>query len=182
MSKSDVRMVVYVEPEYHNDQWGDDLFYVVARPRKMKFEDGEQMPYGSFYTFEGDLPLDDFQVRCSGHMRDGVIQGCYVEYGNQVRVELHSAEQMVKVLRKVTRGQDKLNREFGYLRADDPAGYIARVARILGITHFGVRPADGSSEFRNGYKFQWWDAAMLETLISERIKQLRIRQGVEVSA
>lgn len=66
--------------------------------------------------------------------------GWSVEYRDIYSVNAERAEVMVKTLRKVNRGLEKMQAELGY--AETFAGYVARVAKVLGVKTFMWRTTD----------------------------------------
>ncbi len=84
--------------------------------------------------------------------------GWRVEYRNAYSVDLQRAEEMVRLLRKIERGMAKIEREFGY--CESFGAYVARVAKVLGITTFGWRAEDGERSFAySDSRYRWTDAA-----------------------
>lgn len=82
----------------------------------------------------------------------GDTYGWRAEYRDIFSVDLHRAESMVKTLRKITRGMEKLNAELGY--PETFASYAARVAKVLGVKKFGWKVDGRSSTYAdNEYRF-----------------------------
>jgi hypothetical protein len=98
--------------------------------------------------------------------------GWRVEYHNVYAVELARAEAMVKTLRKIERGLERLRAEFGY--PESFAAYVARVAKVLGVKQFGWRSPDGGM-FPNGTQYRWTDAdglaSHVHTLVRDFTKE-----------
>lgn len=186
-STADIRMLVTVEPPRYAGMgatWAKDYFHVIGRPMKMRWEDGDgqMMPYGSFYSHEGDPFYEHLRVSSQGDVNSGSIYGFEVEYYEPTGIRLYDCERMVKVLRMAERKLTKMNAELGYVGANDIAQYMARAAKALGISQFGFHPRDGGTHFANGERYRWCDAAMLDMNIADRVKDLRERAGVLVEA
>lgn len=110
-----------------------------------KNDDGELLNYTDSNRWDGDYQYADFQVRAylggySGGEPD-MIWGRGFEY-KPFRVELAQAEVMVKLLRKLAKGMDVAERESGYLAEADYAGYLFRIAKIIGVGEYYVRNSD----------------------------------------
>jgi hypothetical protein len=79
--------------------------------------------------------------------------GWRVEFAQPYSVNLERAAEMVKVLRSIDRGMDKLKAQFGY--PDTFAEYVARVATVLKVRTFGwsVERNSGWSYDDGHYRF-----------------------------
>lgn len=86
-----------------------------------------------------DRPLKDLRPQAWLDDKSGMIFGMSTEYRDVHSVDLRTAEAMVKTLRKLERGMEKLSESEGYVKADDFATYLLRAARVLGIKAFYVR-------------------------------------------
>jgi hypothetical protein len=115
--------------------------------------------------FETGAEYADFTVSCylpKGD-EDGAPYGFATDYRTPYNVELYRAELMVKLLRKVGKGLERLDSERGWLGGGDFAAYALRVAEVLGVRDFYVRNDDArgltmSSVFRStdGAGVQMW--------------------------
>jgi len=93
-----------------------------------------------------------------------VLWGPSHRYSNVHSVELANAEAMVKHLRKMSKGLDKLEQTEGY-----PAGYFQlamRVARIVGAKEFYVR--DDKNAMTLGNAFRKTDATGVQVWLTAR--------------
>jgi hypothetical protein len=89
------------------------------------------------------------------------------------RVKLEQAESIVKVLRKVHKGLDRLNDTEGYLPDGDFAGYVFRVARILGIGTYYVRNTKRAAAV-SGERFRLVDGVGVQSYVSARISEGKV--------
>lgn len=99
--------------------------------------------------------------------------GAYVEYGTVHSIDMARAERMVKTLRTITRGLDKLRSSEGYLTDTDLPALLFRVARTLKIKSFYVRNTREARE-RSGERWRKADAGSVQAWYSmalENIKQ-----------
>lgn len=123
----------------------------------------------SFRSGDMGAHLADFEV--SAYLdRDNEHAWCPGHYFDAYRVDLDEAESIVKVLRKIQKGMDKVTREHGYLAADDFTGYLFRVAAIVGIRTYYVRNSERGREM-TGEKFRHADAASVQVWLREREKE-----------
>jgi hypothetical protein len=113
---------------------------------------------GSIRNFSTSIrrePLADFKI--TGQLdRNGDIYGWRAEYHDVYSVGLTDAETMLKLLRKVDRGMEKLRAEWGYPQTF--RDYVAQVGKIIGVKGYGYRVDDG----RTGWSYdentyQWTD-------------------------
>lgn len=86
-----------------------------------------------------DRPLKNLIPQAWLDEKTGEIFGMGTEYRDVHSVDLRTAEDMVKTLRKLERGMAKLSESEGYVNSRDFATYLFRVARVLGIKTFYVR-------------------------------------------
>jgi hypothetical protein len=93
------------------------------------------------------------------------------EYRDLYRLTLSEGEPMIKVLRKVQRGLDKLTAELGW--PDSLGAYIARVGKILGVERFGFYAPKGEPRWASGELIRWDNASHLNSNINDRIRALR---------
>lgn len=129
-------------------------------------DEGEMLNLLSGYSvWDGDNSLADFVVHA--YLND---DGDPYGFGHKFEphsVDLDQAEKMVKVLRKVARGLDKANADQGYLRDEDFASYLIRVARILGIKTFHVRNNRRHKEM-SGQTYRRTDGSGLQSWVRNR--------------
>ena len=88
-----------------------------------------------------------------------------VEYRNLYSLDLAKAESAVKVLRKISKGLDKLNAKYG--RADRFGAFVLRVADVLGIDSFVFN----KSESPNGWDIRVIDAEAAEYWINAAARE-----------
>lgn len=128
-------------------------------------ENGEFRTPGSGYTYD-DGYLEYFEISAYAYAshedRAGTLYGLSADYRLPFRVDLTLAEGMVKLLRKVTRGIDKLNESEGYVQEGDYAAYLLRVARILSIRTFYVRN-DRTARDRSGERWRRATASVVQS-------------------
>lgn len=173
--RSDIRMLVKVESSPYD--YERKYFHVIGKPVKMRWEESDQehMPYGSFFTHEGDPFYENLRVYSQGDMATGSVYGYEVEYRDMVSIKLSTAEQMVKVLRAINRKMEKIQSELGYPQSFPE--YLARAGKSMGVSQYGFLPVFGST-FSNGEHYRWHGATMIDTMVTERIKVLRREAGV----
>lgn len=168
----DIRMIVEVSAS----NYGDPYFHVTARPVKHVWD--EHSKSWSFRSgFEYDEPrYGDLQVRAQGSLdEDAPSYGWNVEYHQPYRVTRGDAEEMAKVLRKIERGVEKMTADLGY--AENIGQYIARVAKVLGITSFGMFPPKGEALWSSGERVRWDNASHLNWQIEQRVVELRTQHA-----
>lgn len=116
-------------------------------------------------------PLADLIVRASYDPKltsPGTTYAWATEYKDVYSVDLRRAEGMVKTLRKVDRGLERAQMEWGH--PDTFAAYAMRVAKALGIKTYGYK-ADGRSNFYDGNDYRWVGAADLQYRINHLIAE-----------
>lgn len=159
-SKEKLAFVVQIEEHY-------DIRRVVAKVCRVTTSGELRRP--SFGSGDLGAHLADFEV--SAYLdRDNERAWCPGHYFDAFRVDLEQAESIVKVLRKIQKGMDKATREHGYLAADDFAGYLFRIAAILGVRTYYVRNSDRGREM-TGETFRHADAASVQVWIDAREKE-----------
>jgi hypothetical protein len=84
-----------------------------------------------------------------------------------LRVDARLAEVIVKSLRRIRKGLDRADSEQGYLSndADGWAGYLFRIAAILGIRAYYVRNSDRGQE-TTGERYRRTDGAGVQSWLS----------------
>jgi hypothetical protein len=167
----DIRLTISVEGSSY-----DDYYHVIARPVKPEYRQGEPTSWWAAFDY-GEPAYSNLQVSSQGNLREPEqpAYGWEVEYRGRYSIELRDAEAMVKVLRKVDRGLERLKSELGY--PETIGAYIARVAKVLGIRTFGFESTDREL-WASGEKWHWCDASTIQWQIDERIKVLQERIGV----
>jgi hypothetical protein len=127
---------------------------------------------GSTSSFDTD-PYADLVI---GAQYDGATTerqpyGWEVEYRDVYSANLRRVEAMVKTLRKVERGLEKLRAEWGY--PDSFAAYVVRVGKLLGTSEFGYKAAGNDSSYDSN-EYRWTDADGLryriQALVAEHDK------------
>ncbi len=122
-------------------------------------------------------PLADLRVTAqSDSASESESYGWRVEFRDSYAVDLARAEEMVKVLRKVSRGMAKLEAQFGY--CESFGAYVARVASVLGISRFGWRTDTGSGGFYSDTRYHWTDAVGFGLRVSSVCREFRAAREV----
>lgn len=103
--------------------------------------------------------------------------GFSVEYRNLFSLDLRQAEANVKLLRKLDKGLDKLNAEFGY--ADSYPVFVARVGKVLGVKLYGWTSDDRGWYSENDYR--WTDATGIASRVDHLTREWAKEIGVEIS-
>jgi hypothetical protein len=119
-------------------------------------------------------PLADFEVRALADPEAtfGATYGWSREYRGVFSVDTQRAEVMVKHLRKLDRGMEKLERELGY--ADSFPSYLARVASVLKIRTFGWKVAEGGQRWTyDGNEYAWGDATRMSDWVTRQLNDYR---------
>ena len=117
--------------------------------------------------WNGGEEYADFAVHAylANRPGDEPIWGPGHSYNSQ-RVELRDAERMIKLLRKVDKGLEKLRQEEGWLAPTDYCGYVLRIARILGIKTFYVH-ADEQAKMHGLGKWRKLDGSGVQSWLGE---------------
>jgi hypothetical protein len=102
-------------------------------------------------------PLADFRISAQADSSDPTkIYGWTVGYRDIFALELREAEVKVKLLRKIDRGLERLQSQYGY--PESFAAYVARVGSVLGVKLYGWK-AEGNATFMDGNRHRWTDAS-----------------------
>lgn len=114
--------------------------------------------------FDAD-PLGDLHVsaQLDGGTANEQAYGFKVEYREAFSVDLARADAMLKTLRKVERGLERIRSELGY--AESYPAYLARVAKVLGIKQFGWRVGERDGSLYEQNRYHWTDASGLSSYI-----------------
>ena len=168
MSARDLDLAMVIE--VFASQYGDDFFHVNGRVVKRVWRDGEWM-FDSGFQYD-EPKYGSLRVSAQGNLdSEEPAYAWATEYHDLYRLTLVDAEPMVKVLRKVQRGLDKLTAEFGW--PDSLGAYIARVGKILGANSFGFYAPNGEPRWASGELIRWDNASHLNSNINQRITALR---------
>jgi hypothetical protein len=122
----------------------------------------------------GPHPLADFQVRAlaDAEATFGDTYGWSREYHEVFSVDTERAAVMLKRLRALDRGMEKLERELGY--ASNFPSYLARVASVLKIRQFGWRVAEGGQRWTyDGNRYAWGDATRMTDWVTRQLAEYR---------
>ncbi len=131
MRKNKPEMFFTVATEAGN--YPDAPTEIIARPSYVH-ADGDIVSASYGYSEAPARELEDFSVRMylpNARMEDPY--GLRYDF-RRYSVELRDAEEMVKVLRKLRTGLDRLDTAEGYVIPGDFATYLIRVGRVLGVT------------------------------------------------
>ena len=145
-----------------------DFLRIVLHPVKVT-ADGT---IRNFSTGSWDIePLADFQLSASvdRSVDSSAPYGWTAEYRNAFSVDLRRAEQMIKLLRKVDRGMEKLRGEWGY-PATFPV-YVSRVAKIIGATSFGFAVDKGRGWSYDDGEYRWTDVDGMTYRINDIVRE-----------
>jgi hypothetical protein len=122
-------------------------------------------------------PLADFRISAQADSSDpSKVYGWRVEYQNIYSLDLREMEVKVKLLRKVEKGLERLQSQFGY--PETFAGYVARVGTVLGVKLYGWK-ADGNSTFMDGNRYRWNDASGISARVDQLTREWAKSIGVE---
>lgn len=100
--------------------------------------------------------------------------GWRVEYRDLYSVNQRRAEAMVKTLRKIEKGLERLEAKWG--SPDTWAAYVIRVGDVLGVKVYGHQQ---STEARSmtGEMYRWGDANTLRWQVTDRIAKFDNQYG-----
>ena len=107
-----------------------------------KYENGEQVPYGTDSKYDRTmLYFDGLRVSSQGDARSRLragepLYGLSCEYHDCFTVGLDEAQRMVKTLIKIDKGLLKLKEQRGYTRSFGE--YCGRLAEVLGCTQIAI--------------------------------------------
>lgn len=120
-------------------------------------------------------PLADFIVRGRALVDPsslGDTYGWHRGYHDVYQVDTDLAAVMLKHLRRVDRGMQRIEADLGPAR--DLAAYIARVANVCKIRSFGWKVADGGPSWTyDGNAYAWSDATGLMMWVERQIAEFR---------
>lgn len=168
-TKLDVRFLLQVEQR----QWADDGdLDVYAYPVYVIEEDGQE----KIRNFTGSLGDEDehralHNLRFSSYYNptsDTPLWGWSIAYRDVFSVDLAEAERMVKMLRKLHKGFDRLTKQYAY--PESYPAFVARFASLLGVSQFGFK-ASGDGVFMDGNTYRWCDASNLSGYLDYAIRQ-----------
>lgn len=134
----------------------------LERTLRLRFEPVRMLPDGELRNYVEGYPdahtwLAD--LRITAQQTAGLAEQPYawrVQYMKPYSVDLERAEIMVKTLRKIARGLERLEAEFGY--PESFAAYVTRVGSLLKVKQYGWRAERGET-FADGTGYRWTDAA-----------------------
>ena len=162
-NKTEFHFLLSTEHRYEH------TYILTARVAYLK--DGEHRYPSNSYLFKPEFEFADLHVTAYVDQENEGPWGCKYFY-NMDYVTLSNAEAMVKVLRRLQRGLDKLNAERGYLEDKQFAEYLMRVGDVLKIRNFYVRNSDKAAEV-SGSMFRSVDGAGLQRWVSYQVQELR---------
>lgn len=163
--KPDVRFLLDVKPSKYSDTLDVDFNIVLIQDGKIRnpsrYEVGSEfceLHIGSF------CERDDagFSVR---HASDGIY------YKDLLTVDVRDAEVMLKTLRRLIKGMDKLSSEIG--RPQDFASFMAYLARVIGCTDrpFGrLATIGGTGWTYDDNDYRWMDVDDLRYHLHQKIR------------
>lgn len=167
----DIRLILSVERSRH----GGDSIDVTAYPVQIVTEDGQERVRNITESGFDPHPLANFRVNALSQIDPdssfGETYGWTVEYREAFSVKLDRAEVMVKTLRKVNRGMEKLAATYG--RPTAFSAYLAQVASVLGISVFGRLEHQGRGYSHDDNEYRWSDASSLSYWLSAALDKAR---------
>lgn len=102
------------------------------------------------------------------------VWGWGFSYQQPYRVETYRAEQMLKLLRRVDRGMEKLLSERGWPTNGDFHAYALRVAEVLGIKEFRVKNNERGRQI-SGEIFRRTDGSGVQSWIAAQVEESGVR-------
>ena len=160
-TKLRLAMCLQVETEYGTSR-------IVARIVTVADDGSLRNPLSSSY--DDDAPYADFAVTAYVDNEHTAPWGMSYEYRRPFTVNLRTAENMVKILRKIDRGMQRLNASQGYVTENNYAEYLFRVAGVLGIREYYVRNTD-KARARSGEMFGKRDGAGVQYWVADRVSE-----------
>jgi hypothetical protein len=176
----DIRMAVRVERPYY----GGDYLSIQARPVYLEWDEHTNamgIRYFSDYAFENQ-ELAKLTVLGQADLRNEEPPYAWDHYPGATYTDMTSAdlrqlEGMVKQMRKIERGMNKMRDELGY-----PQTYgqnLARVGKILGVTSYGFEPTNGEERWvSDNERWRWVSAGMIDDYVNAHIERIREKVGM----
>jgi hypothetical protein len=168
---------IIIGAEKPSDSYSDDVRFLRFRAYPVRVSDSDGIRNFSSGSYDHS-PLADLvisaQVDSSDPMRP---YGFEVGYRNLYSLNLREAEANVKLLRKLDKGLEKLNAEFGY--ADSYAMFVARVGKVLGVKLYGWTLGDRGWYSENDYR--WTDATGIAGRIDHLTREWAKTAGVDIA-
>lgn len=136
--------------------------YGSGRTLSLRFAPLQMLPNGELRNYvDGydDAHTSLADLRITAQQTSGLTAQPYawrVEYREPYSVDLKRAEIILKTLRKIARGLERLEAEFGY--PETFAAYVTRVGSLLKVTRYGWHAERGET-FADGSRYRWTDAA-----------------------
>lgn len=170
MAETETRFLLDTEVQHYDRP----TLRLTVRPVYIDADDGRLRNYIDSF---GKEPLADLTINAQADYVSDDAYGWRVEYKQPYSVTLRDAETMVKLLRKIDKGLAKLDAKLG--RAESFGAYVARVAIVLGVEHFGKK-VDANHDY-DGTGYRWLGAENfiyhVETVVSD-FKKTDVREGV----
>lgn len=165
---SEVRLLVSVDA---SRDMGQSLMSLVVAP-VYAGEDGFLRNYTDSW---GDEPMADLRISAQADYVSEDAYGWRVEYAQPYSVDLRRAEMMVKTLRKVQRGLDRMERDLGY--AESFGAFVARVGKVLGVSRYGWISEHGEVSWQySDNTYRWTDAAGMGLHLSRVVRDFKAQQ------
>lgn len=157
-------MVFQVESNHGSPQIVGRICYLneegeLRNPLGDRFEEGAEF---ADFAVHGYVPQPNHDPE--------YVWGFGYSYLQPYRVETYRAEQMVKLLRRVDRGMEKLNSLRGWCGTGDFHAYALRVAEVLGITEFYVKNSERGRQM-SGQLFRHTDGSGVQSWISALVEE-----------
>ena len=127
-------------------------------------------------------PKDQFygglRIRCQQDPRNLNPYGHQIEYHDMYTINLRSAERMLKTLKKINRGIDRLYAKFG--PENSFSDYAVRIANICKIDTFVTQTNGTVNSFLSEREYRFMDIVIGKYTIEEFIEQNKKElEGVE---
>jgi hypothetical protein len=133
-------------------------------------DDGTDITYGLPDT------LDDLRLSVSGWSDS--LDSAFKYWGEPAfqsySVNERKAEAILETLRKIRRGVDRIDAEYG--SAASFGRYVQRVAKVLGITRVGFFPPRGESTWASGERIRFITTADAAGSIDRKLDEWKYEQ------
>lgn len=163
---AEVRLLVSVDVSH--DPGFSPVMRLVVSPVYV----GEEGWLRNFTDLWGDEPLADLRISAQADYASEDAYGWRVEYAQPYSVDLGRAEVMVKLLRKIQRGLDRMERDLGY--AESFGAYVARVGKLLGASRYGWESDNGERSWQySDNTYRWTDAVGMGLHVSRVVSEFK---------
>jgi hypothetical protein len=168
---------IIIGAEKPND-YGSDLRCLRFRAYPVRINEAGEIRNFSSGSYDHS-PLADLVISAQADSSAPVRPyGFSVEYRNIYSLDLRQAEANVKLLRKLDKGLEKLQAEFGY--AETYATFVARVGKVLGVKLYGW--TGDARGFYSENDYRWTDATGIAGRIDHLTREWAKSAGIEINA